>query len=149
MIRRGIPLVCRQWNVIGSEFLFEHIVLRRTSQALALCSTLNTLDTIDQGRTLGHIRGIEIDMREEVDDGAVFGEATVLLLRKLPYGQLRKFGVDCGDCDRFKTASITFILSELLKASGGRLETLHLPCAVRPKQEALKQDIPESEEQDL
>ncbi|KIM33611.1 hypothetical protein M408DRAFT_157688 [Serendipita vermifera MAFF 305830] len=147
--RRAIPLVCQKWNVVGSEFLFEHIVLRRISQPLALLWTLNALNSVDQGRILGYIRGLEISMCEEVDDATIFGEVAVLLIRKLPYGQLRRFGVDCGKCDGVRASSITSILASVIKRSGGRLETLHLPCAVRLEQEELPQDMPESEEQNL
>lgn len=126
--RRAIPFVCKRWNAVGSEFLLEHIVIQCVSQPLGLLWTLSRLNTIDQSRILGYIRGMEIIMREEVDEAAIFGELTVLLLRKLPSGQLRRFGIDCGQCNGSRTLSVTDMIVEVLRKSAGQLEMLHLPC---------------------
>lgn len=137
--RCTIPLVCRQWNVIGIEFLFRHVVLRRESQAQALSLTLDTLDISNQNRLLAYIDGMELVMREEADWSQVFRRLAGKLITKLPKGQLRKFGIDCGGCGGMRTVLITHIIMDALKSSGRRLDILHIPCLTK----SLPHDISE------
>lgn len=148
MTRRAIPFVCKQWNAVGNEFLLEHIVLRRISQPRSLLWSLDRLNTIDQGRILGYIRGLEVIMHADVNEAAILGDLTILLLRKLPSGQLRRFGIDCGRCNGTRTSLVTDMLVEVLRRSAGRLEMLHLPCVERPKLDSESNEASRSENRD-
>jgi F-box-like len=97
--RRNIPLVCRQWHLVGLEYLYEHIVLFTPSQLFKLLNVFNIPHHNAElhEKYIRWIRGLElIILRHDLNEENEFTLGACDLIYKLSRGRLRVFGFEDG-----------------------------------------------------
>jgi hypothetical protein len=129
--RRSIPLVCRQWHVVGLEHLYQHIVIFTPLQLVSVLDVTARFAREPNPRLerLGWVRGLEfIILRGNIDTANEFTRKACALIRRLPQGRLRLFGFEDGTCHEQLSRNCTEIIADALHKAEGCLEVLHLPC---------------------
>lgn len=126
--RRAIPLVCHKWNMIGFEFVYEHIALESSTQMVLLMDVLNNLNPVACAQRVKWIRGIEFLMRDNLQEAIEIKRLSSGLISLLPNGRLQKFGIECEGCNGGRTDIAGVITVQALLKCKGRMEILHLPC---------------------
>jgi hypothetical protein len=129
--RRSIPLVCRQWHVVGLEHLYQHIVIFTPLQLVSVLEVIACFarDPNMRSRRLSWVRSLEfIMLGGNINAANEFTRKACALIRILPQGRLRLFGFEDGTCHDQLSRNCMEIIVEALHKGKGCLEALHLPC---------------------
>ena len=114
------------------EYLFQHIVIFKKLQLTKVIKMLFLSPTQAQMACRNWIRGIEFILPPTEDEPGAqeLVKSACNMIRNIPHGRLRAFGIEDGRCEGLRASSwdVSRIVMDGLQHSEGSLELLHIPC---------------------
>lgn len=121
LVRRSIPLVCKQWAAAGREFMYTRLIFYRTRQLDRIMRTFK--ERVDYVEWCRDVELLQIQSEFGVDNETDFYGSAFFLLQSLP--RLRSLVIN--PLYETKCSSI----QRIVQAVQPKLQTLHLSSTVR------------------
>lgn len=127
--RHSIPLVCRSWNLAGTSFLYERLVLQRIDQIERLEQIFEKAETAGCGLEYrSWVRGLELVPGPEMHGQGDFFQLALQLLERQRFPQVTIFGIDSNIQPMERQELVLSVAKTAIQVFGSQLEYLHLPA---------------------